>query len=241
MTPLVVPRLRRGFAGTVCALACMLAPHAFADDPGRGLTAPFEVAYLKFIADHHYSALRMTELAAGTDGTRNAQIRADEGTSPTPNFEPSPPKGGLDEVKSIARGANRMQREEILRARTFLKQWYGIEYQPRIRSTSRRQIELLEMAAPGRAFDQMFLTVFSRHHFLATTRSTECLAGRELKHDDLRRYCDSIVRVQLNEIDDMRHLLCRNFSICDYQPFRGLRGRYSGDDHPEWQQEAAND
>jgi len=234
-------RLRRGFAVTLCALASMLAPYAFADGPGRGLTAPFEVGYLKFIADHHYAALRMTELAAGTDVTRNAQIRADEGTSPTPEFAPSPAKGGLDEVKSIARGANRMQREEILRARTFLKEWYGIQYQPRIRGTSRRQIELLETAAPGRAFDQMFLTVFPRHHFLATTRSTECLAGRELRHDDLRRYCDSIVRVQLNEIDDMRHLLCRNFAICDYQPFRGLRGRYSGDDHPEWQQESTDD
>lgn len=39
-------------------------PPVHAVEPGRGLTARFEIAYLKMIADHHLSALRMTELAA---------------------------------------------------------------------------------------------------------------------------------------------------------------------------------
>lgn len=52
---------------------------AQADEPGRGLTAQFEINYLKFIIDHHYSALRITELAAGTDATRDAAISPSEG------------------------------------------------------------------------------------------------------------------------------------------------------------------
>lgn len=49
---------------------------AHADGPGRGATAQFEKNYLVFIINHHYSALRMTELAAGTDLTRDAQVVA---------------------------------------------------------------------------------------------------------------------------------------------------------------------
>ena len=37
-----------------------------ADGPGRGFTAQFEIDFLKFTIDHHFGALRMTELAAGT-------------------------------------------------------------------------------------------------------------------------------------------------------------------------------
>jgi hypothetical protein len=66
---------------------------ALADGPGRGATAHFEQHYLTFIIDHHYSALRMTELAAGTDPMRDAQVVApQEGTSPTPRFAATPAK-----------------------------------------------------------------------------------------------------------------------------------------------------
>jgi hypothetical protein len=76
-------------AGIIAGLAtaCLLQT-ARADEPGRGLTARYEVGYLKFIADHHLSALRMTELAVGTDLTRDPAISPDEGTSPTQNTQP---------------------------------------------------------------------------------------------------------------------------------------------------------
>ena len=80
---------------------------AHADGPGRGATAQFEKNYLVFIINHHYSALRMTELAAGTDLTRDAQVVApQEGMSPTPGFNATPPKASDDEIKSMARMGN---------------------------------------------------------------------------------------------------------------------------------------
>lgn len=39
------------------ALLLGLAGSANSKEPGRGKTGPFEVKYLKFIIDHHYSAL----------------------------------------------------------------------------------------------------------------------------------------------------------------------------------------
>lgn len=82
--------------------------------------------------DHHFSALRITELAAGTDATRDATIGAAEGTSPTPDFGATPARAGMDEIKSMARRANRAQREEILEAAKMLRDWYGLSYQPKL-------------------------------------------------------------------------------------------------------------
>jgi uncharacterized protein (DUF305 family) len=196
-----------------------------AEEPGRSRTAGFEVSYLRFIIDHHFSALRMTELAAGTDVTRDAKIDPHEGTSPSPGFEETAAKATLDEILSMARGANRMQREEILRAQMFLREWYGQEYTPRLRPGGRALIAILEKAAPGREFDRAFLQAFSRHHYEALHPSLDCQVSRELRHDDLERYCEGIVHMQVNEITDMRKLLCREFGICDFIPGRFGTGR----------------
>lgn len=208
-------------------LIVQIAP-VWADEPGRGITAQFEINYLKFIIDHHYSALRIAELAAGTDATRDAAISPSEGTPPSPTFAATPAKATLDEIKSLARRANRTQREEILEAQGFLRDWYGIEYQPKIRPVNRLRIELLEHTAAGEQFNHYWLETFSRHHYTALTRSLECLTSSELRHKALDRYCRGIVNGQLGEIDAMRELLCRNFNICDYQPLVGLKGRHTG-------------
>lgn len=200
-----------------------------ADEPGRGLTRQFEIDYLKFIINHHFSALRMTELAAGTDAVRDAEISPNEGTSPTPNFPTTHAKATIDDIKSLARGANRMQWEEILRAQGFLRDWYGINYHPRISPINRVRIEILERAQAGDEFNHLFLEVFSRHHYTAMTRTLECQVASELKHQALERYCRGIVNTQLNEIAEMREMLCDRYQICDYQPLRGIKGRHSGD------------
>ena len=201
-----------------------------ADGPGRGLTAPFEIKFLKDTINHHFAALRMTELAAGTDALRDPEISPNEGTSQTPGFPPTPPKATLDQIKSMAREANRVQREEILRSQRLLREWYGINHQPQITPVNQARIEILEQAAPGNQFNHLFLEIFSRHHFTITVRALECLTSSELKHDELKRMCRAILESQLVQIDEMRHLLCMNFNICDYQPLRGIKGVHSGDD-----------
>lgn len=181
---------RRAALSLIAVLSLLAVPTGVtrADEPGRGLTADFEVDYLRFIINHHFAALRMTELAAGSDRGRDAAISPTEGTAPSPGFALTAAKASLDGLKQIARRNNRMQREEILQAQTFLRRWYGIEYQPQLTERNRRAIGLLEQAAAGRDFDIAFVEVFSRHHFIASQRSLECLVGSELRHKDLERY-----------------------------------------------------
>lgn len=97
----------------LCAWAALLLPSGvLANQPGDGLTAPFEVQFMQMTIDHHLAALRMTELAAGTDPNRDAAIQAQEGTAPTPGFAPVQAKATLDDLNSLARRNNRMQREQ---------------------------------------------------------------------------------------------------------------------------------
>ena len=211
-------------------LTCALIPTTHGAEPGRGITAAYEIAYLKWIANHHLSALRMTELAAGTDATRDAAVSHNEGTSPSPGSAAVQSKARSEELRSLARRNNRMQREEILTAQGFLSKWYGISYEPQIDRTAQRQIALLEQATPGESFDHLFIEVLSRHHEIALGPSTQCQVSVDLQHHELMRYCANIVHSQISDITDMREMLCRDFSFCDYRPTRGLKGVHSGEE-----------
>jgi uncharacterized protein (DUF305 family) len=218
----------RRLPASMLALGLLILPLPLAaDGPGRGLTAQFEIDFLEFTIDHHFGALRLTELAAGTDTTRNAEVSPQEGTSPSPDFPATKARALLDELKSLARRNNRMQREEILTAQTLLRQWYGITYEPRLRADAAQAIEHLEAATPGEAFDIEFMEIFSRHHFMIVQAATACLVASELRHHELRRLCRGFVENQIADIDEMRHLLCEPYGICDYQPLEGMEGRHS--------------
>lgn len=207
----------------------MLSTGAVRADPGTGLTAKLEVGYLTMIIDHHFAALRMTELAAGTDITRSAQLVPSEGTSPTPGFAATPAKAKLAEILSLARRDNRVQREEILEAQQFLHDWYGIDHQPQLPPDAQPVIDSLEQAQAGGAFERLFLRTFSHHHYDALTPTTQCLTGRDLRHQALHRYCEGILTGQIGDIDTMRTLLCKHFKVCDLQPFQHPAGTSSED------------
>jgi uncharacterized protein (DUF305 family) len=211
------------------ALALAWPVQAQESAPGRGLTAAFELDFLKSMIDHHYSALRMSELAAGTDTTRNAELgRYGEGTSPTPGTAATPAKALSGSIRSMAREENRVQREEIDHAQMFLKTWYGQMHEPQLTDMGRRQIQLLESTPAGAEFDHTFLETMARHHYMAVTMATDCLVASDIKHSPLHRYCSGIQHAQINGINEMRDMLCNRFGFCDYQPLQGLRGRHTG-------------
>lgn len=220
-------------AGAV-ALTFAQAP-AFAAAPGQGLTAKYEVEFMRMTIDHHFAALRMTELAAGTDLQRSPEIGPAEGTSPTPGFAATPAKATLDDLKSIARRNNRMQREEIMMMQGFLRDWYGIDYQPRLREDAKAAIGLLERARPGADFNHLFYETFSRHHYMLMEPVNGCMTGSDLMHHDLRRECQGMWHSQIADIEMMRNELKKHFGIVDYLPFRGLEPLRSPDSGPRGQ------
>lgn len=219
---------RRAIAATLFAAFTL---PVLADEAAHGRTARFEVEFMRFTIDHHFSALRATELAAGTDAQRDADISPTEGTSPTPGFAATPAKSSLPDMKSLARRANRMQREEILTLQGFLQDWYGIQYHPRLSDESRAMLARLERARPGADFDRLFMQTFSQHHYELMEPVNACMTGTDLEHFELRRECQSMWHGQIAEIDMLRHELKRHFNVADFQPFKGLeplRGSHGG-------------
>lgn len=221
---------KRGMGVLLCGAMLLGAPAAHAEQPGRGLTGPFEKQYLEFIIDHHYAALRMTELAAGTQvSPPSAAVSPSDRNSPSPNFAATLPKASSPDLLSLARRTNRTQREEILTAQTYLRDWYGEDYQPHITGENAARIAILQNTPPGDMFNIKFSAVFSRHHFLALVPSVRCQTADDVLHIALERYCRNIVNSQLSDIDEMRHLLADQYGIVDYQPLRGLVGESSKD------------
>ncbi|HDR9102835.1 DUF305 domain-containing protein [Burkholderia cepacia] len=213
---------------------------AFASAPGRGITAEFEVALMEQVIDHHYSALRMTELAAGTDTRRSTELSAYEGTSPTPSYPATNAKASMVEIRSSARMENRGQREQIIQLQKFLRVWYGVNYQPKVRSEQQAAIAILEHAQPGRAFDHAYLEIFARHHYELFEPLNACMTGVDRRHDALIRLCSEMWHAQTSAVDEMRELLEQDFGVVDYQPFSDARplqtehasprGQHSGGD-----------
>lgn len=206
-------KLPLGFA----LFAALVPATIHADEPGRGRLADFEVKYLTSIIDHHFSALRITELAAGTDVERKGELDGKDGVAPTPGFEPTEARARLDDIRSLARRNNRMQREEIMTAQKFLREWYGVEHEPQLTSNGERMIERLESAGVGEPFDITFLRMFPDHHLTAAHNSLDCIASYDLEHKPLMRYCRSIVDAQAADIDEMREMLCSEYGDCDYR------------------------
>ncbi len=232
------PQVSRAAVAAVSALAVLTVTPAYADGPGRGITANFEVTLMETIIDHHYSALRMTELAAGTDVRRSGNLSPNEGTSPSPGFPPTQAKATVDEIKSNARMENRTQREQILQLQSLLHNWYGINYQPQLRPEQQAAIGILEHAQPGKSFDRAYLEVFSHHHYQLFKPLNGCMTGVDRRHAELTRLCNQMWHAQTGAVDEMRELLEKDFGIADYQPFSdasplqpeggSLRGQHSG-------------
>lgn len=198
---------------------CLLSAATWSQEAGRGLTADLEVGYLQFIIDHHFAALRLTELAAGTEEIRQSEITDEEGVSPTPETDALEGRAEREELRSLARKVNNRDREEILTAQRYLEEWYGIQHHPRLTEGDEVLIRELDQAQGGSDFDGLFLEVLSVHHYRATVATLNCIVGRDIAHDQLYRFCKSILEQALLEIDDMRELLLSEFGIEDFQPF----------------------
>jgi uncharacterized protein (DUF305 family) len=136
-----------------------------------------------------------------------------------------------DQIKSLARRTNRVQREEIMKGQKFLGDWYGIEHTPQLMPKGQQQIQALEQTPAGKQFDQAFLGVFASHHFRAMTRSQECRVKADIAHEDLKHYCEGIVGAQTRQINSMREMLCNQFNICDYQPTDDVSGQHSANSY----------
>lgn len=166
-----------------------------------------EVQYLEFTIDHHYSALRMTELAAGT-----ATVGPTSNFAGSPDvYAPTPAKATDPIALQVATMANAAQRREIVEGQGFLLTYYGISFIPSLQLPLQPLVAYLDAAASGDPFNIAFLEDFSGHHATLIPASQKC--ATTASHADVQAYCASIVDSQMMQIGQMRTELANVYGI----------------------------
>jgi len=168
-----------------------------------------EADFLEFTIDHHFSALRITELAAGTAATGSSSHFAG-----SPNAFPSTPARATDPVVlEMATTANSAQRMEIVDTQGMLEDFYDIGYVPRMRSSQGQLVDALEAAPSGDPFNIAFLEIFSGHHATLLPPARECASVAP--HAEVRAMCANMVAAQTREIEEMRAHLASRYGITE--------------------------
>lgn len=167
-----------------------------------------EENFLEFTIDHHFSALRMTELAAGT-----ATVGSSSNFAGSPiSFPPSPQKATDPVALAIAVAANAAQRSDTLKMEGFLNVYYGISnFPPMILPENQVMIDKLDADPAGDPFNIDFLELFTVHHAELLPFAQECSA--EAPHADVRDLCSNMVSSQSRQIAQMEAELRDRYGI----------------------------
>lgn len=202
-------RTARTFAAASALAFAGLLPAAAAHAVPMTAPPPFqsEVQYLEFTIDHHYSALRITELAAGT-----AAVGSTSNFAGAPDVFAATPAKATDPVAlQVATMANAAQRREIVEGQDFLRTYYGIDFIPTLQPSLAPVVSYVDAAVAGDAFNIAFLEAFSGHHATLVPPSQACTTTAP--HADVQAYCASIVDSQMMQISQMRTELANVYGI----------------------------
>ena len=200
---------RKLAAAAALALAGLLpAAAAYAVPMTEPPTFANEVQYLEFTINHHFSALRITELAAGTSAVGSSSNFAG-----SPDVYPATAAKATDPVAlQVATMANAAQRREIVEGQDFLRTYYGIsDYIPTLQPSLAPVVSYVDAAAAGDPFNVAFLEAFSGHHATLVPASQECTTAAP--HADVQAYCAGIVASQTMQISQMRTELADMYGI----------------------------
>ena len=96
---------------------------------------------------------------------------------------------------------------------TWLRDWYGIDYEPQMTSGAQKQMQKLA-ALSGAEFEIEFMKMMIRHHATAVVRAQQC--QEKAYHAELMYLCENIEAAQRAEIELMTTWLCEWYNICNY-------------------------
>jgi uncharacterized protein (DUF305 family) len=178
---------RRAFASVCSAALLLFAPVGFAAGPAPERDQQrFEINFLEQMIDHHYGAIKMSELCDGR--TVHADLKA-----------------MCDMIKTA-------QAAEIREMQAWLKNWYGWTHEPRLDSKTQKQIEELSRLT-GAEFEIAYMTMMIKHHSMAAMMAVDCL--NQAYHPDMLNMCAKMLCDQGNEIAQLRLWLMQWYGIND--------------------------
>ncbi|MCW2134971.1 DUF305 domain-containing protein [Arthrobacter sp. VKM Ac-2550] len=161
--------------GAVAGTGAVTAP-AVADAPAQSeAAASYEVDFLKNMIDHHAMAVAMSQTCLQ--------------------------KATHQELKELCQSILEAQQQEIGQMQTWLQDWYGITYEPKMSEGDMRSMDRFENYT-GAEYEIRFMQSMIRHHWSAVREADECLESAE--HVELIELCSNIRETQLTEISQMQ-------------------------------------
>jgi uncharacterized protein (DUF305 family) len=148
-------------------------------------TAKFEIDFMTGMIDHHAMAVQMANMCLE--------------------------KAIHEELRTLCRNIIAAQQQEIAEMQSWLSNWYGISYSPRMKPGDMRMMERLASLS-GAEFEIEFMQMMIKHHTAAIREASKCV--ERAYHPELRQLCENIITTQAAEIEQMRTWLCQWYGIC---------------------------
>lgn len=148
-------------------------------------TAQFEIRWMQNMIDHHHMAVMMAEICLQ--------------------------KAVHPELKTLCENIIAAQTREIRQMQGWLRDWYGITYEPQMKPGDMRQMEKMAALSPTE-FEIAFMEEMIRHHRMAIMEAQ--MALRKASHEELKQLARDIIRTQSQEIQQMRTWLCQWYNRC---------------------------
>ncbi len=173
----------------VLVLAAMLAAFTtpvLADAPAPDRKAArFEVKFMKNMIDHHAMAIMMAEMCTM--------------------------KAIHPELIALCENIVATQSTEIEMMQTWLQDWYGITYEPKMHMGKMEGHMMMDPAQ----FEEWFMKHMISHHARAIQEAENCL--EDAYHPELISLCQDMIVMQSQEIDTMQAWLCEWYGVCNYR------------------------
>lgn len=148
-------------------------------------TAKYEIRYMEFTIDHHAMGVMMAQLCIQ--------------------------KAVHEELRQLCQTSLENQQRQIQQLQTWLRDWYGIAYEPELKPGDMRMMEKLAELS-GAEFEIEFMETFSKHHERIIKESEK--AVQRVFHEELRQLAANIIQSQSQQVAQMRSWLCIWYSVC---------------------------
>lgn len=189
-----ISRVRLALAAATVATLTLLAlaapTQAAAPAPNENI-ARYEIRFMREMIAHHHMAVMMAEVCVERHDIR-------------------------PELRQLCADIIAAQEREIAAMQSWLRQWYGVEYQPHEDMDHEEMSRMLAAmrAMSPREFERFFLEDMIVHHAGALQPARQCKG--KASHEELESLCRDIIRFQVAEIDLMRQWLCEWFGECNF-------------------------
>lgn len=148
-------------------------------------TARYEIRFMEKMIDHHTMAVMMAEMCTM--------------------------KAVHPELIATCENIITSQSEQIDMLQTWLQDWYGITYEPKMMSGEMQG----HMQRDPAQFEVWFMKRMISHHAAAIREAEDCL--QNVYHSELKGLCQNIIAAQSQEIDMMQTWLCDWYGVCNYR------------------------